>query len=333
MNTNVKKPSGMVQTFLMDNVMLFVFLAFFVCGLLFVDKFASIYNMKNYLKNCAPLLIASTGLTFVVLNGGIDFSITSVISFGSVIAAYLMVDSPLAGSPLCVPLTILIVLAIGVVFGCINGLAVSRLKMPSFVATLAMQLIGSGIAVWFGSVLFDGVVSLGGLPESFRAIGGKGAFWLPVLIAGLCFLFCDWLNRKTVFGRQLYAIGVNPHTAEISGVPVRKNLFYLFLISGLCAGLASVMYTAKNGAGVPTLGDKLFIDVVGSVVIGGTNPAGGFGSVKNTLYGVLFLTLVSNILNLLGIEWFYVDLIKGLLVIAAAVLNLALKKIGVRTRA
>ena len=319
MNTKVKKPSGMVQTFLMDNVMLFVFLAFFICGLLFVDKFASIYNMKNYLKNCAPLLIASTGLTFVVLNG--------------VIAAYLMVDSPLAGSPLCVPLTIVIVLAIGAVFGCVNGLAVSRLKMPSFVATLAMQLIGSGIAVWFGSVLFDGVVSLGGLPESFRAIGGKGAFWLPVLIAGLCFLFCDWLNRKTVFGRQLYAIGVNPRTAEISGVPVRNNPFYLFLISGLCAGLASVMYTAKNGAGVPTLGDKLFIDVVGSVVIGGTNPAGGFGSVKNTLYGVLFLTLVSNILNLLGIEWFYVDLIKGLLVIAAAVLNLAFKKLGVRTRA
>ena len=147
MNTKVKKSSGMVQTFLMDNVMLFVFLAFFICGLLFVDKFASIYNMKNYLKNCAPLLIASTGLTFVVLNGGIDFSITSVISFGSVIAAYLMVDSPLAGSPLCVPLTLLIVLAIGAVFGCINGIAVSRLKMPSFVATLAMQLIGSGIAV------------------------------------------------------------------------------------------------------------------------------------------------------------------------------------------
>ena len=185
MNTKVKKSSGMVQTFLMDNVMLFVFLAFFICGLLFVDKFASIYNMKNYLKNCAPLLIASTGLTFVVLNGGIDFSITSVISFGSVIAAYLMVDSPLAGSPLCVPLTILIVLAIGAVFGCINGIAVSRLKMPSFVATLAMQLIGSGIAVWFGSVLFDGVVSLGGLPDSFRAIGGKGAFWLPVSCASV----------------------------------------------------------------------------------------------------------------------------------------------------
>ena len=312
--------------------MLFVFLVFLICGVLFVDKFASAYNIKNYLKNCAPLLVVSTGLTYVVLNGGIDFSTTSIISLGSVLGAHLLVDSPLAGTPLAIPLTIIIVVGIGLIFGVVNGLAVSRLKMPSFVATLSTQLIGAGLAVWFGSVLFEGAVSLGGLPEAFRTIGGKGIFWLPIVIAAVIFLIFNWLIRRTVFGKQIYAIGVNPRTAEVSGVPVKKNIFLLFVISGGLAGVASIIYTAKNGAGVPTMGDAMFIDIVGSVVIGGTDPAGGFGGVKNTLYGVMFLTLVSNILNLMGIEWFYVDLIKGVLVIAAAVLNLIFKNLGVRGR-
>lgn len=330
--TKVKGQDQKFQTFLQDNLMLFVFLVFLICGALFVDKFVSAYNIKNYLKNCAPLLVVSTGLTYVVLNGGIDFSTTSIISLGSVVGAHLLVNSSLAKSSLAIPLTIIIVVGIGLAFGVINGLAVSRLKMPSFVATLSTQLIGAGLAVWFGSVLFEGAVSLGGLPEAFRAIGGKGMFWIPILISVIIFVIFNWLIRKTVFGKQIYAIGINPRTAEVSGVPVKKNIFLLFVISGGLAGVASVMYTAKNGAGVPTMGDAMFIDIVGSVVIGGTDPAGGFGGVKNTLYGVLFLTLVSNILNLMGTEWFYVDLIKGALVIAAAVLNLIFKNLGVRGR-
>ena len=333
MKSKRKRQEQKFQMFLQDNIMLFVFLVFFICGMLFVDKFASAYNIKNYLKNCAPLLVVSTGLTYVVLNGGIDFSTTSIISLGSVLGAHLLVESPLAGTPLAVPLTILIIVGIGLAFGVVNGLAVSRLKMPSFVATLSTQLIGAGLAVWFGSILFEGAVSLGGLPEAFRAIGGRGMFWLPILIATVIFVIFNWMLCKSVFGKQIYAIGVNPRTAVVSGVPVKKNIFLLFVISGGLAGVASIIYTAKNGAGVPTMGDAMFIDIVGSVVIGGTDPAGGFGGVKNTLYGVLFLTLVSNILNLMGIEWFYVDLIKGALVIAAAVLNLIFKNLGARGRA
>lgn len=333
-NKKTKQLASKVRLFLVDNLMLFVFLVFFVIAILFVDRYATAYNLKNYLKNCSALLIPSIGLTYVTLNGGIDFSITSVISLGSVLGAYLLVDSGLSGTALATPVTVICVLAVGLLFGAVNGFAVSKLKMPSFVATLASQLVGAGLAVWLGSVLFDRVVSLGGLPDSFRYLGGKGdMFWVPILIAAIAFLFFDWLVRKTVFGKQVYALGVNPRTAEISGVPVRKNIFRLFLISGFLSGLASIVYTAKNGAGVPTLGDSMFIDIVGSVVIGGTNPAGGFGGVKNTLYGVLFLTLISNILNLIGVEWYYVDLIKGILVVAAAVLNLVFKNIGAKGRA
>lgn len=312
-----------------ENVMLLVFLAFFAYSVFFVDNFTSVYNLKNFLKNCAPLLIASIGLTLVTLNGGIDFSITSVISLGSVVSSHLLVQSGIAGKIYAIPVVLLIVIGMGTVFGLINGLSVSKLKMPSFVATLAMQLIGAGMAVWLGNILFNGVVSLGGLPDTFCYLGGKGdKFWVPIVIAAVVFLLFDWLTGKTVFGKQVYAIGVNPKTAEVSGVPVKRNICLLFVISGCLSGLASLMYTAKNGAGVPTLGETMFIDIVGSVVIGGTNPAGGFGGVRNTLYGVLFLTLVSNILNLTGIEWYFVDLIKGGLVIAAVVLNLLFKSVG-----
>ena len=313
--------------------MLFVFLAFFIFALLFVERYATFYNLKNFLKNSAALLIPSIGLTFVVLNGGIDFSITSVISLGSVVGSYIMVNSKLAGNIMTVPIAIVCVILIGILFGFMNGISVSKLKMPSFVATLATQLIGSGLAVWLGNIWFKGAVSLGGLPESFRLLGGKGdMFWIPLIIAIVVFVLFQWIISKTKYGKQIYAIGINPRTAEISGVPVKKNILKLFLISGILAGLASLIYTSKNGAGVPTLGDEMFIDIVGSVVIGGTNPAGGFGSVKNTLYGVLFLTLVSNILNLMGVDWYYVDFIKGILVVAAAVLNLTLKKFGTLVR-
>ncbi len=330
MNKNVKE-KPVLKKFLSQNIMLFVFLVFLVCSMLFVSRFMTFYNIKNFLKNAAILLVPAVGLTCVTLNGGIDFSITSTISLGSVLGAYVLVK--LGGGIGAVILIVLCIAVLGLLIGAVNGFAVSKMKMPSFVATLAMELIASGVAVWFGSEYFEGAVSLGGFPESFKYIGGKGDyFWIPILISAAVFLFFDWLFSKTVYGRQIYAIGVNPKTAEIAGIPVRRNIFLLFLISGGLSGLAAVLYTAKNQAGVPTLGDAMFIDIVGSVVIGGTSPAGGFGGIKNTLYGVLFLTLISNVLRLMGVDWYYMDLIKGVLVILAAILNLILKNISISGR-
>ncbi len=323
-----------VKRFLSDNAILMIWIAFFAAASIFIEGFFSAYNIKNYFANCAPLLVVAGGLTIVTLNGGIDFSTTSGISLVSTISAYLLVKTSLAGSAFGIVVTILISLGIGLVVGVINGLAVAGLKMPSFVATLATKLIFSGVAVWFSSVYYE-KTSLAGLPDGFTAIGGKPAdFWLiPLFLSAIVFVIIHWLLSKTVFGRRVYAIGVNPNTARMSGMPVRKTIFMEFLLCGFLASLSGIMYTAKNKAGIPTLGDDMFTNIVGSVVIGGTSPAGGFGSMKKTLYGVLFLTLLNTILNLLGVPYQLYDVIKGAFILIAACLELVTREMNVRTAA
>ena len=325
---NGKLRASKVQKLIANNAILFIWLLFFVVSLITIKGFASLYNIKSYLVNCAVLLIAAIGLTFPTLNGGIDFSMTSVIDLVSTISAYIMVLTSLKGSVWAIPVAIVVSLAIGAAVGAINGLAVSRLKMPSFVATLSTMMIISGIAVWFGNRHYE-KVSLSGLPDGFTVLNGKGALWfLPVVIAAGIFLYCHWLLTRTLFGRRIYSVGVNPRTSEISGIPVKKVVFSLSLISGVMASMAGILYTAKNGAGIVTLGDDMFINFVGSVVIGGTSPMGGSGGVKQTLYGVLFVMLISNILNLLGVNYTMYDVVKGVFILLAAGLELVTRRMN-----
>lgn len=322
-----------LQAFAAENAILLIWAVFFVYALVFVEGFASWYNIKNYLKDCAPLLVAACGLTVVVLNGGVDFSTTSVISLVSTICAYILVKTVLAGSVWAVVIALAVGIGIGGVVGAINGLAVSRLKMPSFVATLATKLVFSGLAIWFGNVFYD-KISLGGLPKGFTAIGGKGDWYLvPLAIAAGVYLLTWYLLHKTLFGRRVYAVGVNPNTAKVSGMPVRQTIFLEMFYCGLLAGVAGLMYTAKNGSGVTTLGDSMFINIIGAVVIGGTNPSGGFGSAKKTLYGVLFLILLNNMLNLLGVHYTLYDVVKGAFIMIAAGLELFTRRMSDRAKA
>lgn len=325
-----KMTSSKIQMLIANNAILFIWGLFFIVAVATIEGFATAYNLKSYVINCSVLLIAACGLTFPTLNGGIDFSMTSIISLVSTISAYIMVSTSLAGTVFAIPVAILVSIGIGAAIGSINGLAVSRLKMPSFVVTLSTMMIFAGVAVWFGSVFYE-KVSLSGLPKAFTALGGKGTFWLwPIVIAAAVFFLSHWLLTRTIFGRRIYAVGINPKTAAISGIPVKKTIFQLSLISGIFAAIAGLVYTAKNGAGVVSLGDEMFINFVGAVVIGGTSPFGGFGGVKKTLYGVLFIMLVSNILNLLGVDYTIYDVVKGICILLAAALELVTRRMKVK---
>ena len=219
----------------------------FMLAVCFVPHFLTAYNLKNYLLQSADLLIISCGLTFVVLNGGIDFSVTSVLALGSVVGAYIMALSPLAAQPaLSIPLAILVMMTIGALVGLVNGFSVVKLKMPSFVATLATQLIVLGLAVQFASSVSE-TSSISGLPEAFFVLGGEGPyFFVPVLIAFFTWLFSNWLLNRTLFGKRVFAVGVNPMASFISGIPVKKTIVWLMVICGLLAGIASVIATARN---------------------------------------------------------------------------------------
>lgn len=291
----------------------------FLLAITFVPHFCTVYNLKNYLLQSADLLIISCGLTFVVLNGGIDFSVTSVLTLGSVLGAYIMALSPLAGSPaLSIPVAILAMMAVGLLVGLVNGLSVTRLRMPSFVATLATQLIVLGLAVQFASLVSD-TASIAGLPEAFFVLGGEGRyFFVPILIAFSVWLFSHWLLARTIFGKRVYAIGVNPKASFISGVPVKKTIVQLMIISGLFAGIASIVATARNQVGMLSLGDKMFLTTIASVIVGGTSTSGGFGGMGKTLLGVLFITLLNNAMNLLGVGWEVIMIVLGALIVVSA---------------
>lgn len=294
-----------------------------VISCIFVPNFASFYNIKVFFLQASDLLVVCCGVTFVVLNGGIDFSVTSVLSLGSVIGAYIMVFSPLASNPsLSIAIAMIAMLAVGAAVGLINGFAVAVLKMPSFIATLATQLAFSGVAVLFCNLVTE-KTSITGLPDGFFILGGEGGYFMvPILIAAAAWAFCFWLLKYTRFGRSLYAVGINPKTAYISGIPVKKVIMTIMFISGMMAALASVLSTARNQVGMPSLGDKLFISIMAAIIVGGTSTAGGFGGLKQTLLGVLFITLINNTMNLLGVEWYVITVIQGILILVSTMMGM-----------
>ncbi len=274
------------------------------------------------LLQVSDLLIISCGVTFVVLNGGVDFSATSVLTLGSVVGAYIMALSPISDNPaLSVSVAIVVILFIGFAVGSINGFSVTRLKMPSFIATLGTQLIFSGVAVLFTSMVTD-KPSIYGLPEEFLVFGGSGAYFLiPIIIAALFWGFSYWLLKYTRFGRNVYSVGVNPKTARISGINVKKTIFTIMVISGVFASVASIISTARNEVGLPSMGDNMFITVMAAIISGGTLTSGGFGGVKQTLIGVLFITLISNVLNLLATDWYVIIIVQGAMVLFATMIG------------
>lgn len=327
MNTEPRKNKSLLKfkEFAARNPILFVLVALFIAAYLFVPNFSTPFNLKNYTLQAIDIMIIAAGTTYVVLNGGIDFSGVAVLALSSVVGAYIMALSPLAGTPWAIPVGILAMVLIGVIVGAINGFSVVVLKIPSFIATLAMMLIVSGLAIWFTSLVAE-TASIYGLPDEFIAFGGGKNIYIPVAITLVALLFMQWLLNNNVFGRRLYATGTNPKTSFISGVPVKQTIFSIMVLSGFYAGVQSIVATARNQAGLPSLGEKVFIDIIAAIIIGGTSIFGGSGGVINTVYGVLFITLINNVVNLLGVPWNVISLIKGVLILLAAFVYISTRR-------
>lgn len=312
-----------VRNIYKDTPIFIILLGLIVVSCILVPNFLSPYNIRTFFLQSADLLVISCGLTFVVLNGGIDFSITSILSLGSVVGAYIMKLSPLASNPaISIPVAILAILLVGAVVGVVNGLAVSRLRMPSFIATLATQLFFSGVALIFLNFVTGGKTSITALPPAFLIIGGSGDnFYVPVIIAYAAWGFCYWLLKYTIFGRNLYAIGVNHKTAYVSGINVKKMVLSIMLLAGIFAAIECVILTARNNVGISDMGDNKFITIIAAVIVGGTSTAGGFGGFKQTLIGVLFITLIDTSMTLLSVDISLITLMQGILILLSTMLG------------
>jgi len=301
------------RALLSDYLVLWLCLAYFTALAPFTPGFASLGNLQTILAYLLPILTVAVGLTLVLIIGGIDLSVTSIIALASVVGGKVMSGEEgwLAGHALAVPLAVLAMLATGAVIGAVNGFAVTFCRIPAFIATLTTMMFVSGLAIWLTLSR-----KIGGLPDGFLLLGQQ--LWVTTGIAGLAVIAAHLGLSRTLYGRWLYAIGHNARTAQVSGVPVGWTTFGTYVASGLFAGLAAILFTAGLETGNPEMARDNLLDVVGAVVIGGTSLYGGKGTMAGTVFGVLFLALVDNSLNLLGLTFYTIMMVKGGVILAAA---------------
>jgi len=282
----------------------------------FVPGLGTPENLKNIVSSALPLLILAVGQTIVMISGGIDLSVTAVIAWASITGGLtISADGGLlAGHALAPAAGVIAMLACGLFAGLLNGLAVAVFRIPAFLATLTSMTFFGGLAIWMTKSK-----NLHRLPEAFNAIGREMP--LSALVTVLVAVLAWWLLRGSNAGRWFYALGANPRAALVSGVPVKAVTFAAYAASGLCAALASVLYTGRLETASPVMGQRVLLDVIGAVVIGGVSLTGGRGELHWTAFGVFFMTVIDNSLNLLGLSNFGILMAKGLVILAAALVD------------
>jgi len=299
-----------------EYLVLFLSLAYFAALAPFTPGLATPDNLGNLLLTLSPLFIVAMGQTVVMITGGIDLSATSIIALCSITGAAVMsgTDGWLAGHFMAVPAAIAAMLAVGALIGLCNGMAITFLRMPPFMVTLTSMMFFSGLAIYLTQSR-----NIGNLPAAFNSLGG--GTWLALGIGAFLAALVHLMLNRSLWGRWLYAVGHNWRAAALSGVPVAGVTISAYLASGILAAVASILYTGQNESGSPVLGQRLLLDIIGATVIGGTSLFGGRGRILWTLYGVLFLKLLDNSLNLLDLSHFTIMIVKGGVILIAALLD------------
>jgi ribose/xylose/arabinose/galactoside ABC-type transport system permease subunit len=281
-------------------------------GQLCAPVFASQVNLLNLVRQVSVIGIVALGEMLVILIGGIDLGVGSIVGFSGVIAAALQRDN--AG----LPLSLLVPLLVGAVTGLVVGVVVTKGNIPPFVATLGVLAGLQG-----ATLVFTNAQPITGLKDDFRVIGTGyiGAIPLPIVIYVVMIVAGAVLLGRTSLGRSIYAIGGNESAARLSGIRVDLVKTAVFVISGLCAALGALILTARLNSGQPQSGQGYELDAIASVVIGGTSLSGGRGTVFGTLAGALLIGVLSNGLVLMNVSPYYQPMIKGAIIVGAVLLD------------
>ncbi len=279
--------------------------------------FATAANLTNVAEQSAIVGVIAIGMTFVILTGGIDLSVGSLVALaGIVIGSALQRGMP-------VPVAVSAGIAAGVVAGALNGLMVTRGSLPPFIATLGMMSVARGAAL----MLSDGR-PISGFPDGLRVLATSRVMGVPapvVLMLALYFVAYVVLTR-TVLGRYMYAIGGNEEATALAGVHVRFYKTLVYAISGLSAGLCAMLLVARLNSAQPIAGIGYELDAIAAVVIGGTSLLGGSGSVIGTLIGALIMSVLRNGLNLLGVSSYLQQVAIGVVIIVAVLIDMGLRR-------
>jgi len=296
---------------------IFVFFVFCILLALANPYFLKPRNLINVLRQTSINGLLSIGMTFVILTGGIDLSVGSILAFAGVVGAS-FVSTAFGGSVQSTGVAILVALVAGLVLGSFNGLLIAKWRVPPFVATLGMLSMARG----FTFIYTDGM-PIPNIDKKFLVIGQGEVLGIPfpVIIFAFVFLISWTLLYKTRFGRYVYAVGGNEKSAKVSGVNTRLVIFVTYAISGMLAALGGLILTARTTAGLPQAGTSYELDAIAAVVIGGTSLAGGQGELLGTVFGALIIGVINNGLDLMGVSSYYQQVIKGAIIIGAVLLD------------
>lgn len=273
--------------------------------------------ISTLLKQAASLGIVAVGQTLAILTGGIDLSVASVMALMSVLSADLMSGQ----NSRVVPIG-LFCLAVAATIGLVNGLLVTKLRIPAFIATLGMILVVQGIRF-----VYTGGSPRGSIPTVLRFIGSGMVGPIPaaVIVWGVVVLAFVTIMRRTTFGRRIYAVGGNPSTAHLSGVNVNGIIIAAYTLCSFLAGVAGLVFTGYNGFADNWLGRGFELNSIAAAVVGGTLFEGGRGGVIGTVAGVLIITILFNLVLLLGLDEEYQRIVKGVAIILAVALYARLR--------
>lgn len=292
-----------------------------IVAALLSPNFLSTANLFNVIRQIAVAGIVAAGMTFVILTGGIDLSVGSIVGLAGVIGAGVLASTGSAA------LAVLAALGIGLVCGAVNGLFISKFEIPPFIATLGMMTLlrgcvliytkGSPISIKSDAYKFIGKGSVAGIP-------------LPIIILLVLFIIANYVLSNTSFGRSIYAVGGNREAARLSGISVKRTEWIAYIINGLLAGVAAVVLTARLGSAQSTSGEGIEMDAIAAVILGGTSLSGGVGYVLPTVVGAMIMGIIDNILTLMNVNPHATNIVKGAVILIAVLVDKKVKDLSAK---
>ncbi len=297
------------RTFIAFVGLVIIFIAFSI----FSKNFLSLFNMMNVLRQTSINAILAAGMTFVIVLGGIDLSVSATVSLSGTVAAMLMVQAGMGTFG-----GIFGALAIGALMGLCNGFVITKFDVPPIIATLGMMTVANGTAL-----ALTGGYSVTGLPDSFAVIGREniGPVPVPVLITIAMFAIGHVLLNKTRFGEYVFGVGGNEEAARLAGISVSRTKIGVYIFSGLMAAVGGLILASRLDSGQPQAGAGLELNAIAAVVIGGASVTGGVGGVIGSFIGALIMSILSNGFDLMGVGRYYQMIFTGIVLIIAVSLQ------------
>ncbi len=279
-------------------------------------SFLSTKNIFNILRQTSVNAIIAAGMTFVILTGGIDLSVGSILAISGAVCASLLASGQ------SIIIGIIAALLVGALVGFLNGFIIAKGKLQPFIATLATMTVLRGLTL----VFTDGkpiTLGSGKLAVDFGQIGGGMILGIPTpaIIMLAVFLVCAYILNQTKMGRYTYALGSNEEATKLSGLNTDKIKVWVYTISGILASIAGIIITSRLFSAQPTAGNGYELDAIAAVVLGGTKLAGGKGKISGTIIGALIIGVLSNALNILDVSSYYQMMVKGIVILIAVLLD------------